>query len=62
MLNFVSIMSCLTITSPQAELAVAQRKFVKESMKPDGEEGLGEDIYCLILRAEISKREVFEKN
>jgi len=55
-------MSCLAITSPQTELAVAQEKFVKESMKPDEGEWLGEYICCLILGAEISKREVFEKN
>jgi len=55
-------MSCLAITFPQTELAVAQKKFVKESMKPDEGEWLGEDICCLILGAKISKREVFEKN
>jgi len=38
MLNFESTMSCLAITSPQTELAVAQEKFVKENMKPDGGE------------------------
>ena len=58
MLNFESIMSYLNITSPQTELAVAQEKFVKESMKPDEGEWLGEYICCLILGAEISKRGV----
>ena len=61
-LNVESMMSCLSITSPQTELAVAHEKFVKESMKPGGGEWLDEYIYCLILRAKISKREVFEKN
>ena len=56
------MMSCLAITSPQTELAVAHEKFAKESIKFDGGEWLGEDICCLILSAEISKREVFEKN
>ena len=56
------MMSCLAITSPQTELEVAKKKFVKESLKPNGGEWLGEDICCLILGAEISKREVFEKN
>ena len=55
-------MSCLAITSSQTELAAAQEKFVKESMKPDGGEQLGEDICCFIHGAEISKREVFKKN
>ena len=58
MLNFESIMICLTITSPQTELAVAQEKFVKKTMRPDRGEWLGEYICCLILDAEISKRGV----
>jgi len=49
MLNFVSMMSCLAITSPQAELAVAHEKLAKESMELDGRERLGEDICSLIL-------------
>jgi len=62
MLNFELIMSCLAITSPQTEVAVAQGKFVKKSMKPDGGEWLGEYICCLILGRDIEEREVFEKN
>jgi len=37
-LNFELMMSCLAITFTQTKLAVAQEKFVKESMKPDGGE------------------------
>jgi len=57
-LNFESIMSCFAIISSQTELAVAQGKFVKKTMKPDKGEWLGEYICCLILGAEISKRGV----
>ena len=57
MLNFELMMS-----SPQTELTVAPEKFAKENMKPDGGERLSEDIWYLILGAEISKRDVFEKS
>ena len=39
MLNFELMMS-----SPQTELTVAQEKFTKENMKPNGGERLSEDI------------------